>query len=137
MMRIIVAVCVAFLVGIVTPAVAADDAADARAIISAQVDAFSRDDAPAAYSYASPLIHELFPQAGMFMDMVRGGYAPVYRHKSFGFDEFAVIEGKMTQRAHMIDADGVPWEALYTLERQDDGTLKIASCTLLKVGLPA
>ena len=132
-----VLVLIALLVALTSPARAADDAAEAKSIIAAQVEAFSRDDAATAYSFASPLIHELFPQAEMFMSMVRGGYAPVYRHKSFGFDEFSIVDGKMIQRAHMVDADGVPWEALYTLERQDDGTLKISACMLLKVGLPA
>jgi hypothetical protein len=28
----------------------------------------------------------------------------------------------------------VPWEALYTLEQQADGSLKISGCTLLKAG---
>jgi hypothetical protein len=28
----------------------------------------------------------------------------------------------------------VPWEALYTLELQPDGSLKISGCTLLKAG---
>jgi hypothetical protein len=66
------------------------------------------------------------------MDMVRNGYAPVYRHKSFEFGEGQAAGGTIAQRVHIIDADGVAWEALYTLERQPDGSLKITGCTLLK-----
>jgi hypothetical protein len=32
------------------------------------------------------------------------------------------------------DAEGVPWEALYTLEEQPDGSVKIIGCVLLKAG---
>ena len=70
----------------------------------------------------------------MFMSMVRNGYPPVYRHKRFDFGASTVVDGKIMQRASIIDADDVAWEALYTVERQDDGTLKISSCVLLKVG---
>ena len=114
--------------------VRADEVADAKTIIGAQADAFARDDATGAYGYAAPLVQQIFPKVDLFMDMVRSGYAPVYRHKSFEFGRSAMDDGKVTQIVHIVDADGVPWEALYTLERQSDGTLKISGCTLLKVG---
>jgi hypothetical protein len=76
----------------------------------------------------------MFPQADIFMAMVRGSYAPVYRHKSFEFGEARVADGKIAQRVRIVDAEGVPWEALYTLELQPDGSLKISGCTLLKAG---
>jgi len=56
---------------------AADDVAAAQGVIRSQVEAFSRDDAAAAYSYAAPAIQEIFPQADVFMSMVRNSYAPV------------------------------------------------------------
>jgi len=59
---------------------AGDDVTAAQAVISAQAEAFSHDDAASAYSYAAPAIHDLFPQAGIFMFMVQNNYAPVYRH---------------------------------------------------------
>lgn len=118
-----------------SPAGAADDTAAAQAIIQSQVEAFKRDDAAAAYALASPLIHELFPQADLFMGMVQTGYPPVYRHKRFEFGAATTgPDGKITQRASIVDTDDVAWEALYTLERQDDGSLKIGGCMLLKVG---
>ena len=125
---------VAVLIGISAPARAADDVAAAQGVIRSQVEALGRDDAATAYSYAAPAIQEIFPQADFFMAMVRGSYAPVYRHKSFEFGEARVSDGRIAQRVHIIDADGVPWEALYTLERQPDGSLKITGCSLLKAG---
>ena len=122
------------LIGLVHPARAGDDVATAQNVIRSQEQALARDDAAAAYSYAAPEIHGLFPQADIFMSMVRRGYAPVYRHKSFEFGESSVADGKIAQRVHILDASGEPWEALYTLERQPDGSFKIIGCQLIKAG---
>ena len=122
------------LLGLSSPALAADDVATAQGVISSQAEAFSRDDAAAAYSYAAPAIREMFPQADIFMFMVQNAYAPVYRHKSFEFGEAQVAGDQVAQRVHIVDADGVPWEALYTLEQQGDGSLKISGCALIKTG---
>ena len=125
---------VALLIGLAAPARAGDDVAAAQGIIRAQVDAFGRDDAAAAYSFAAPAIRSMFPQADIFLGMVKQRYAPVYRHKSFEFGEAKVSDGKIAQRVHIVDADGEVWEALYTLEQQPDGSVKITGCVLLKAG---
>ena len=127
------ALLVVLLIGVSAPAFA-DDVAAAQNVIRSQVEAFGRDDAAAAYSHAAPAIQEIFPEADIFMAMVRGSYAPVYRHKSFEFGEARVADGQIAQRVRIVDAEGVPWEALYTLEQQPDGSLKISGCTLLKAG---
>ena len=122
------------LLGLSAPALAADDIATAQGVISSQAEAFGRDDAKAAYSYAAPAIREMFLQADIFMFMVQNAYAPVYRHRSFEFGEARVEGGQVAQRVHIVDANGEAWEALYTLERQADGSLKIIGCVLLKAG---
>ena len=122
------------LIGLGSAAVAADDVATAQSVIRSQEQALGHDDAATAYSYAAPAIRQLFPQADIFMFMVQNSYAPIYRHKSFEFGEARADDGQIAQRVHIIDADGVAWEALYTLERQPDGSLKISGCTLLKAG---
>jgi hypothetical protein len=124
----------AFLIGLASPAFAADDVATAQAIIRSQVEAFGRGDAAAAYSYAAPAIRNIFPQADIFLGMVQRSYAPVYRHKSFEFGEARVADGKIAQQVHIVDDNGEAWEALYTLEPQPDGSVKITSCVLLKAG---
>jgi hypothetical protein len=124
----------AFLLSLASPARAADDVAAAQTVIRSQVEALGRDDAATAYSFAAPAIRDMFPQADIFMDMVRRSYAPVYRHKSFEFGEARVSGGQIAQRVRIIDAEGVPWEALYTLEQQPDGSVKIIGCVLLKAG---
>ncbi len=119
---------------LVVPVYAADDLTVAQGIIRSQAEAFGRDDAAEAYSYAAPEIRNLFPQADVFLDMVQRRYAPVYRHKSFEFGEAGVSDGRIAQRVHIVDANGQPWEALYTLQREPDGSLKIVGCVLLKAG---
>ncbi|MDB5604604.1 MAG: hypothetical protein JWP25_1504 [Bradyrhizobium sp.] len=125
---------IAILVGLAAPAHAADDVAAAQSVIRSQEEALSRDDAATAYSYAAPAIQGMFPQADIFLSMVQRSYAPVYRHKSFEFGEVRVSDGQIAQRVHIIDANGEAWEALYTLEREPDGSVKISGCVLLKAG---
>jgi len=124
---------IAFLIGFAAPA-SADDVATAQSVIRSQEQALGRDDAATAYSYAAPAIRQLFPQADIFMSMVERSYTPVYRHKSFEFGEAHAAGGQIAQRVHIIDANGEAWEALYTLETQPDGSLKITGCSLLKAG---
>jgi hypothetical protein len=112
----------------------ADDVATAQDIIRAQEQAFGRDDARAAYSYAAPAIQEIFPAPDIFMSMVQNGYPPVYRHKSFEFGDSKSDGSRIAQHVHIIDANGEAWEALYTLEQQADGSYKITGCSLLKAG---
>ena len=124
----------ALLLSLAAPARAADDVATAQGIIRSQAEAFGRDDAATAYSYAAPAIRSIFPQADIFLGMVQQRYAPVYRHKSFEFGEARVSSGKIAQQVRIIDADGVPWDGLYTLEQEPDGSLKISGCVLIKAG---
>ncbi|MCK1317504.1 MULTISPECIES: DUF4864 domain-containing protein [unclassified Bradyrhizobium] len=112
----------------------ADDVATAQSIIRAQEQAFGRDDARGAYSYAAPAIQEIFPAPDIFMSMVQNGYPPVYRHKSFEFGDSKSEGSRIAQHVHIIDANGEAWEALYTLEQQPDGSYKITGCSLLKAG---
>src|SRR6266436_2430354 len=125
---------VAALLSFALPALAADDVANAQSVIRAQEEAFRRDDAAAAYSYAAPGIRQIFPQADIFMSMVQHAYTPVYRHKRFECGEAQTAGGQVAQRVHIVDDNGEAWEALYTLEQQPDGSLKIIGCVLRKAG---
>lgn len=127
---------VALLVSLAAPARAAD-IPSAQKVIRSQEQAFARNDAAAAYSYAAPAIQDIFPHAEIFMQMVQQGYAPVYRHQSFEFGEAKVVDGQVAQRVHIVDEKGEAWEALYTLEQQPDGSMKITGCSLLKAGQAA
>ncbi|MGJ4890073.1 DUF4864 domain-containing protein [Bradyrhizobium sp. HKCCYLR20261] len=112
----------------------AADAGAAQSVIRAQEQALARDDGATAYAQAAPEIQALFPSIEIFMSMVKSGYPPVYRHRSFEFGAAQVEGDSVAQRVHIVDPDGQAWEALYTLQVQPDGSLKITGCSLLKTG---
>ena len=120
-----------------SPVIAADDVATAQSIIRSQLDAMDRDDAASAYSFASPDIRRMFQEADSFMTMVRRNYAAVYRHKSFEFGDSRAQGGIVVQEVKIVDANGVPWQAFYTLEQQPDGSVKITGCSIAAIGSPA
>ncbi len=124
---------IAMVLGCLAPeARAADDVAAAQAVIRAQEQAIARDDAANAYSFAAPVLQAIFGEPDVFMQMVRKNYAPVYRHKRFEFGEGRQSDGNIAQIVYITDAEGAEWEALYTLEKQQDGSLKITGCSLKK-----
>ncbi len=116
------------------PALALGDAdrAAIRSVIEGQLDAFARDDAGGAYAYAAPGIQSLFPSRDRFMEMVRQGYPPVYRQRSRAFGAAEETPAGPTQAVRFVDREGVSWLAVYSLERQPDGTWRISGCSLLR-----
>ncbi len=101
-----------------------------QAVISSQLDAFKRDDADTAFSFASPAIQKQFHTPGEFMRMVRTGYGAVYRPGTVRFLEHFVLSGQPVQPLEIVTPDGLVVVAFYILERQPDGSWKIAGCAL-------
>lgn len=117
----------------------ADDPKSAgQDVIESQINAFLNDDMATAYSFASPQIKNLFPDEARFFDMVKKGYAPVYRPGNFAFGRGEVTgDGAgMVQEVLISGPDGQDWTALYMLQRQPDGSWKIAGVRMLKSALP-
>jgi hypothetical protein len=113
------------------PASAADEAA-IHSVIAGQIDAFRHDDAAAAFGYAAPLIQSMFGTPDHFLDMVRRGYAPVYRPRSLEFSGLAEVDGSPVQSVELTGPDGLGYTAQYTMERQADGSWRISACELLE-----
>ncbi len=103
-----------------------------RSIIQSQLNAFQRDDGHEAFSYASPGIRQSFQNPEIFMAMVRGGYAAVYRPRAVEFLETLVKDGRTVQMMRFVGPDGVAVIAMYTMERQPDGTWRISGVVLLR-----
>lgn len=117
----------------VTPSdVGEADGKEIRRVIEAQLSAFQRDDATAAFAQASPTVQAIFQTPDRFMRMVRIGYQPVYRPRLVEFRDIIEYDGRPTQRVFLIGPDGAPVMALYPMERQTDGTWKIGGCTLVR-----
>lgn len=106
------------------------DARQVRAVVEAQLDAFARDDAARAFSYAAPSIQSMFGDAGRFMDMVRRSYPVVYRPASVAFLVPEADGDEVVQPVHFTDAQGMLWLALYHLERQPDRSWRISGCVV-------
>lgn len=110
----------------------ADEAAF-RAVIADQIAAFEADDSARAYSHAAPSLRMIFPDADRFMGMVRMGYQPVYRPKSYSFGKAGFsASGRPIQRVTVVGPDGLAYEAIYTMERQPDGSWDITGCALVR-----
>jgi hypothetical protein len=101
-----------------------------QSIIQAQLDAFQKDDAEKAFSYAAPAIRKRFGTAERFMTMVRESYAILYRPASVQFLPPAIIDGETIQALRVVGRDGTVKVALYFMERQADGSWKIKACEL-------
>jgi ketosteroid isomerase-like protein len=103
-----------------------------RTVIEGQIDAFRRDDAAGAFSFASPTIRRQFGTAETFLQMVRRGYRPVYRPREVEFQGLEAAEDGdgLVQRVLLIGPDGQPVEALYMMQRQPDGSWRINGCIL-------
>src|SRR5437764_1487674 len=93
--------------------VSAGDAREARGVVSAQLEAFTHDDAERAFSYAAPAIRAMFGTPERFLAMVRTGYPVVYRAASVAFLIPVRVEGELVQGVHLTDADGALWLATY------------------------
>lgn len=98
--------------------------------ISEQRSALVAGDAAKAFGYASPGIRDQFGGPDTFFAMVRTGYAALISARYVEFLEGAVIDGTVVQPLRLIDADNTVRVALYTMERQDDGTWRIAGCII-------
>lgn len=111
------------------PTSAADKAAF-QDIISAQMSAFRADDAAGAFGFASPNLQAKFGSPAVFMDMVKNGYAPVYRPKTVEFRGIVEHPRGPEQQVFVIGPDGRSYLAHYMMERQPDGSWRISGCYL-------
>lgn len=107
------------------------DAQAIRAVVQAQLDAFAQDDAPRAFSFAAPGIRQMFDTPENFLAMVRTTYPVVYRPASVAFLKPQRQGAEIVLAAQMTDAEGTPWLAVYSLQRQRDKTWRITGCTVV------
>lgn len=104
------------------------------AIIAAQISAFGKDDGAAAYGYASPTIQHIYPSADAFMNMVRKGYPQVYRPQRYNFTRVETdVPERPAQHVIIVGPDGKTYEAIYSMQRQPDGSWKINGCSIAEL----
>ena len=112
------------------------EAAAIQAVILKQIDAFEQDDAHTVFAIAAPEIQQRFGWSAMFMQMVRQGYAAVYRPRyvEFGplvpYDTTSENTGRYVQHVVIEGADGAVMMAVYAMQKDDGGNWRIAGCNL-------
>jgi hypothetical protein len=104
-----------------------------RAVISSQLEAFQKDDAEGAFSFASLEIQAQFGTPANFLRMVKAAYQPVYRPRSVMFENITTIEGFPAQQVLLLNRDGNLIRALYLMKKQSQGKWKITGCYLVPV----
>ena len=112
--------------------VSAPDQAAIRSVITSQITAFQHDDAAGAFGYAAPSTQGVFGTPDNFLDMVRRGYAPVYRPRSVEFSTAGQTETGVIQNVELVGPDGLAYVARYTMEREADGSWRIVACEILQ-----
>ena len=109
----------------------AADEKNVRAVVQAQLQAFAKDDAVKAFSYAAPNIQQALGSASRFMAMVRQNYPVVYRPASVAFLKPEGSDDDVVQRVQMTDASGNSWLAVYSLQRQKSKSWRITACSVV------
>lgn len=110
----------------------AGDSREIRQVIRTQLNAFLREDGKTAFGQAAPVIRLRFGTAENFMAMVRSGYRPVYRARDVRFGRLGRHRGRLIQEVRLTGPDGRRWTALYSMERQPDGSWRISGCRLVQ-----
>ena len=113
------------------PGIGSPERAKIEQAIRSQIGAFGRDDASGAFAFAAPSTQERFGNADMFLEAVRRRYQPVYRPHGVDFTTLSAKDGAIVQTVELIGPDGNAYTALYTMEREADGTWRIVACQLL------
>ncbi len=106
-------------------AVSPADTTQTQSVVSDQLMAFKSGDHARAYSHAAPNITNYFTTLESFTGMVKGGYGAIYQSDSFIFGRNTSVNGEIYQEVFITDPQGKQWQAVYTLQRQTDGTWKI------------
>jgi len=108
---------------------------DIRTAIEAQIEAFKREDDVTAFGFASPDLRAQFVAPNRFMAMVRAHYRPVYKARTLSFTGPARAVSDTPhirlQDVYLVDDRGTSHKARYMMQKQPDGSWKIAGCQLL------
>ncbi|MEG3990024.1 DUF4864 domain-containing protein [Microcoleus sp. S28C3] len=109
------------------------DRATIRSVVEQQLQAFQKDDAAEAFSFASPEIQQQFRTAENFMHMVKIAYEAVYRPRSVLLENLTTVEGIPAQPVLLLDLEGIPIRAIYLMEKQFDNSWRINGCYLVSI----
>ncbi|HKL06922.1 MAG TPA: DUF4864 domain-containing protein [Roseovarius sp.] len=92
-----------------------------RSVIEDQIEAFLSNDLSEAFTYASPMIQQLFGTPGRFGQMVREGYPMVWRPDEVTFLPMSDANGRSVQPVMLRDGAGALHILDYDMIQTDTG----------------
>ncbi len=101
-----------------------------RAVVTAQREALVAGEGERAFAFATPALRRQYGSAEAFMRMVRSGYQALADARYVELLDGGVIEGSTIQPLRLVMPDGAVLVALYTMDRQRDGSWRIAGCVI-------
>lgn len=105
-------------------------------VISDQIEALLKDDFAKAFSFASPMIKEMFQNPTGFGEMVKRGYPMVWRPSQVTFGPLQTVDGVRVQTVFLTDQGGRVFEASYEMIEVEN-SWKINGVTIKEIGLGA
>jgi len=91
--------------------------------IGGQLDAFNARDVSEAFSYASPMIRDIFGDADSFGDMVENGFPMVWDNTDVRYLAMQELDGVTVQRVMVTGANGTLHTLEYMMIDSPDGWL--------------
>jgi hypothetical protein len=104
------------------------DVQQVQQVVTAQLKAFSNEDADAAFAVATPEVRKSVGDPSRFLALVRGNYPMVHHPAGFAFLQPQVDKDQVLQAVALRDDEDKTWIALFTLERQPDNSWRIGAC---------
>jgi hypothetical protein len=106
-----------------SPADIAPDPALWQDVITGQIEAFRKGDAPTAFSYAATAFQKSFTDPAVFMvSIAASGYTPIFTSVSHSFGKFTLIDATtVVQVVHLVGPKQELYEAAYALGKEDGG----------------
>ncbi len=105
-----------------------------RLTISQHIAAFQRRDTAAAWALASPNLQARFSSPNGYMAMAEAHYPALFETQNYDFDARAKRLGQYqqirVQRLFLTDQRGKGYWVTFTMQKQPDGSWKIAGCKL-------
>lgn len=107
-----------------------------QTVILSQVEAFKKDDAVKAFSFAAPNIRSVFETPERFVEMVKTSYIEIYRPLTVEFGKAIRSSGAVSQQVTFLGQDSKKVQAVYLMQKQADGNWKIAGVQMQETDGP-
>jgi hypothetical protein len=109
-----------------------EDRVAIRGVVQLQLEALADDDADTAFALATADTRSKLGDPYTFLQIIKDEFRPIYRHRRALFSRPETVDGHALQIVRLTDRDNLVWVAIYQMQREMDGSWKIADCQLLE-----